>query len=124
MPFVSEATCPENQTCRRLESASSKLQVAASETPRRLRSPSKHAVSTRQRAALAFLRSSTLPDASFKELCLRCKESQEAILAGSVAMAFPAQEVSDFERQLGPCSEGQLLKRWNEVFRKYVHGLS
>ncbi|CAE7309791.1 unnamed protein product [Symbiodinium pilosum] len=42
------ATCPANQTCRRLEAASSKLQVAASETPRRL--------------------SSTLPDASFKEL--------------------------------------------------------
>ncbi|CAE7832955.1 unnamed protein product [Symbiodinium sp. CCMP2592] len=42
------ATCPENQTCRRLESSASKLQVANSETPRRL--------------------SSTLPDASFKEL--------------------------------------------------------
>ena len=31
-----QATCPANQTCRRLESSSSKLQVANSETPRRL----------------------------------------------------------------------------------------
>ncbi|CAE7210002.1 unnamed protein product [Symbiodinium natans] len=42
------ASCPANQTCRRLQGKDSKLQVANSETPRRL--------------------SSTLPDASFKEL--------------------------------------------------------
>ena len=33
----SEASCPANTTCRRLQAASNVLQVASSETPRRLR---------------------------------------------------------------------------------------
>jgi len=44
----SNASCPANTTCRRLQAASNVLQVASSETPRRL--------------------SSTLPDIAFKEL--------------------------------------------------------